>query len=397
MKMPPEFFVLFSPGPRDTIDEVSAGRDAIYASIYHNVTGSIHRFRLGPPSRAGAKWDDTVLDLPKGGSTRVTSTDDFGPDAYFEYESFLQPVTLYEYDGAGEPKQIKSEPPRFDASNLQTDQYEAASADGTQIPYFYIHPKDRKGPLPTILYAYGGFELSNMPFYWNDGHKPLDAGQTWLAKGGAVAVANIRGGGEFGPKWHQAAMKANHQHAFDDFEAVAADLARRGFSTARQIGSVGASNGGLLVSATMVQRPDLFGAVVCQRPLIDMLRYTRFGAGQSWVDEYGDPANPVDRAWILKYSPYELVTKGGHYPPVFFITETSDDRVTPVFARMMAAKMEAQGHNILFYESAEGGHGPGVTNKGQAEMWALSYVFLARKLGLSANNVASGGAQAPQH
>ncbi len=395
MKIPPEFFVLYTPGPRDTIDEVSVGRDAIYAAIYHNVTGSIHRFKLGPPSRAGAKWNDTVLDLPQGGSTRVTATDDFGPEAYFEYESFLKPVTLYAYDGQGEPKEIKSEPARFEAAGLQTDQYEAASADGTQVPYFYIHPKDQKGPLPTILYAYGGFELSNMPFYWNDGHKPLDAGQTWLARGGAVAVANIRGGGEFGPKWHQAAMKANHQHAFDDFEAVAADLARRGLSTPRQIGSVGASNGGLLVSATMVQRPDLFGAVVCQRPLIDMLRYTHFGAGQSWVDEYGDPANPVDRAWILKYSPYELVKKGGHYPPVFFITETSDDRVTPVFARMMAAKMEAQGHDVLFYESAEGGHGPGVTNEGQATMWALSYVYFAQKLGPE-NNLASGGTHAPK-
>ena len=376
----PNYDVLYTPGPRATVEDVSPGRDAVYAAIFENVTGTIHEFRRG---KSGA-WNDKTLDLPKTGSTHIMDADAWTPQAYFTFESFLKPVTLYSYDGKGEPREIKSEPARFDAKGLVADQFEAKSADGTQIPYFLIHTKDQHGPAPTILYSYGGFELSLEPWYWNDGHRPLDAGQTWLTKGGAVAVANIRGGGEFGPAWHQAALKTNRQRAFDDFEAVAADLEHRGFATAKQIGSVGASNGGLLVSTTMVQRPDLFGAVVCQRPLIDMLRYTHYGAGASWVGEYGDPADPGMRATILKYSPYENLKADVKYPPVLFITETSDDRVTPVFARMMAAKMEAMHQNVSFYESLEGGHGPGATHQEEAQMWALSYVYLGQKLGLYA-------------
>jgi prolyl oligopeptidase len=374
----PRYDVLYTPGTRATIEDVSAGRDAVYAAIFENVTGAIHEFRKS----ASGTWSDRTLQLPAGGSTHVMDADSWTPQAYFTFESFLQPVTLYSYEGKGEPKKIKSEPARFDASGLASHQYEATSADGTKIPYFLIRPKSAKASLPTILYSYGGFELSLEPWYWNDGHRPLDAGQTWLTKGGAIAVANIRGGGEFGPAWHKAALKTNRQRAFDDFEAVAADLEHRGFATAKRLGSVGASNGGLLVSTTMVQRPNLFGAVVCQRPLIDMLRYTHYGAGASWIGEYGDPADPAMRAAILKYSPYENLKPGVKYPPVLFITETSDDRVTPVFARMMAAKMESMHQNVLFYESLEGGHGPGVTHQAEAEMWALSYVYLGRKLGL---------------
>ena len=378
-KMPPTFALLYAPDARSTVDSVSAGRDAVYAAIFTNVTGSVHAFR---PAADGT-WSDTKLNLPEGGSTGIVSTNDWGPGAYFSYESFLKPVTLYEYDGTGEPKEIKSEPARFDASNLVSDQFWAISADGTKIPYFYIHAKNQKGAVPTILYSYGGFELSLTPWYWNDGHRPLDPYQPWLSKGGAIAVANIRGGGEFGPAWHEAALKQNRQKAFDDFEGVAMDLARRGLSTPKQIGIVGASNGGVLTTASMVERPDLFGAVVSQRPLVDMLRYTKFGAGASWVGEYGDPANPVDRAYILKYSAYENLKPGVKYPPIFFITETSDDRVTPIWARMMAAKMEAMNQNVLSYESPEGGHGPGATHEEEAQMWALTYVYLAQKLGLT--------------
>ncbi|HTT83179.1 MAG TPA: prolyl oligopeptidase family serine peptidase [Rhizomicrobium sp.] len=374
----PHYDVLYTPGPRATVEDVAPGRDAVFAAIFENVTGAIHEFRL---NKSGA-WTDKTLDLPKGGSTHIMAADAWTPQAYFTFESFLKPVTLYSFDGKGEPREIKSEPARFDARGLVADQFEAISADGTKIPYFLIHSKNQHGPVPTVLYSYGGFELSLEPWYWNDGHRPLDAGQTWLTKGGAVAVANIRGGGEFGPAWHEAALKTNRQRAFDDFEAVAADLEHRGFAEAKQVGSVGASNGGLLVSTTMVQRPDLFGAVVCQRPLIDMLRYTHYGAGASWIGEYGDPADPHMRAAILKYSPYENLKSGVKYPPVLFITETSDDRVTPVFARMMAAKMESMHQNVMFYESLEGGHGPGATHEEEAQMWALSYVYLGQKLGL---------------
>jgi len=369
--------LLAAPDAHGTIDSVQPGRDAVYAALYHDVTGSVHVFR---PAAKG--WSDTALDLPKGGSTGVVSADDWGPAALFTYESFLVPPTLYEFDGRGRARAIKSQPPLFDASDMTSDQFWVTSSDGVKVPYFLIHKKDLTRDVPTILYSYGGFELSLTPWYWNDGHRPLDAGQVWLSKGGALAVANIRGGGEFGPAWHQAALKANRQKAFDDFAAVAKDLETRGFTTSAHLGIVGASNGGVLTTVTMTQHPELLNAVVVQRPLVDMLRYTRYGAGASWVEEYGDPDKPEERAFIEKYSAYQNVRPEMKTPAVLFITETSDDRVTPIWARMMAAKMEDQGHDVLFNEAAEGGHGPGSTNAAQADMWALSYTFFKQKLGL---------------
>jgi prolyl oligopeptidase len=371
------YTVLYTPGAHSMIDTVSTGRDAVYASIYTDVTGAVHAFRP-----QGDRWSDTTLDLPKGGSTNIVATDDWGPDGQFTYESFLTPPTLYATDGTSAPHAIKSQAPLFDASALTAEQFWSISADGTKVPYFLIHRKDQHGAVPTILYSYGGFELSLTPWYWNDGHRPLDAAQVWIEKGGALAVANIRGGGEFGPAWHQAALNANRQRAFDDFASVARDLEVRGLTTPSQLGIVGASNGGVLTTVTMTQHPDLLAAVVSQRPLVDMLRYTRYGAGASWIAEYGDPDKPADRAWLSKYSAYQNVKPDVRYPSILFITETSDDRVTPIFARMMAAKMEGQGHDVLFNESAQGGHGPGATNAAQAEMWALSYVYLGKKLGL---------------
>ncbi|HWD28736.1 MAG TPA: prolyl oligopeptidase family serine peptidase [Rhizomicrobium sp.] len=369
---------LYTPDAHSMVDgeSIVAGRDAVYASIYTDVTGAVHAFR---PSAKG--WTDTTLALPQGGSTTVVTADPWSGAAQFTYESFLTPPTLYATDGIASPRAIKSQAPLFDASALTAEQFWVTSSDGTRVPYFLIHRKDRSGAVPTILYSYGGFELSLTPWYWDDGHRPLDAAQVWIAKGGALAVANIRGGGEFGPAWHNAALREHRQLAFDDFAAVARDLEARGVTTPAQLGIVGASNGGVLTTVTLTQHPELLGAVVSQRPLVDMLRYTRFGAGASWIGEYGDPDKPQDRAFIEKYSAYENVKPEVKYPPILFITETTDDRVTPVWARMMAAKMEAQGHDVLFNESAEGGHGPGSTNAAQAEMWALSYVFFKQTLG----------------
>jgi prolyl oligopeptidase len=369
--------VLYTPGPHAMIDQVSAGRDSVYASIYQDVTGSIHEFHASQ-----GKWSDRRLALPRGGSTSIVSTNDWGPEAYFTFESFLTPPALYAYGGHGKPELIKAQPASFDARGIVVRQYWATSNDGTKVPYFLVRPKKARGAIPTILYGYGGFQLALTPWYWNEGHKPLDAVQTWVMHGGAIAVANIRGGGEFGPAWHQAALKYHRQRAYDDFESVAADIEQRGLATPKQLGIVGASNGGLLVSTVMVERPKLFAAVVCQRPLIDMLIYTHFGAGASWTGEYGDPADQKMAAYIRSYSPFQNVKRGVDYPPILFITETTDDRVTPVFGRMMAAKMEAQGHDVLYNEAAEGGHGPGATHAEEAEYWALSYTFLAKKLGL---------------
>jgi prolyl oligopeptidase len=366
------FEALYTPDARSSVDEVSTGRDAVYASIYSNVTGAIHAFK---PGKDG-KWSDTVLALPSGGSTHIIAANDWGPEAMFSFESYVTPTTLYADNGNDKLTAIKSLPARFDASNLQTEQFFATSKDGTQIPYFVTRQKNLTGPAPTVLYGYGGFEISLTPSY------SVNFGMLWLNRGGVFVVANIRGGGEFGPAWHQAALGPNRQKAYDDFQAVAEDIERRGITTPKQLGIMGGSNGGLLVSANMVERPDLFGAVVCQVPLIDMIRYTHIGAGASWIAEYGDPAKPDARDWILKYSPYQNVSADKTYPPVFFVTATSDDRVTPVHARKMAARMEAQGHDVLFYENTDGGHAAAANHKQAAEMWALSFVYLKQKLGL---------------
>ncbi len=368
--VPARVAVLFAPDAHTSIDEVECGRDAVFASVYHDVTGSVHAFR----SQAAGAWTDTVLPLPAGGSTRIVSANAFGPQVLMRYESYTTPTTLYEFADDGSPRAIKSLPPRFDAAGLATEQYFATSRDGTRVPYFVTRRTSLKGPAPTVLYGYGGFEISLTPTY------SANFGMLWLSRGGVYVVANIRGGGEYGPGWHQAALLANRQKAYDDFQAVARDLVKRGITTPRQLGIMGGSNGGLLVSANMVQAPELFGAVVCQVPLIDMIRYTQIGAGASWEAEYGDPARAADREWILKYSPYQNVSPRVRYPPVLFVTATSDDRVTPVHARKMAARMEEQGHDVLFYENTDGGHAAAADHKQAAQMWALSFTYLRQKL-----------------
>ena len=374
---PPRYALLYTPTKTSTVHDVEAGRDGVYASIFENVAGTVHYFMPRPDG----KWTDEKLSLPRGGSTEVAAADDWGAEALVSFESYTKPPTLYAVTGTKGPKQIKAQSPVFDASQIAADQYFATSADGTKVPYYLIHRKWQKEPVPTILYSYGGFENSLFPLYWNDGHRPL-AAWAWVNKGGALAIANIRGGGEFGPAWHEAALKEHRQRAFDDFAAVAKDMQTRRITTPKQTGIVAASNGGVLTTVTMIQHPELIGAVVSQRPLVDMIRYTRFGAGASWVAEYGDPAIPADRAYIEKYSAYQNVTPEMKLPPILFITETSDDRVTPIWARMMAAKMEDQHHSVLFNESTAGGHGPGATNAAQAEMWGLTYAFFSQTLGL---------------
>jgi Serine proteases of the peptidase family S9A len=363
--------VLYAPGPRASIETVATGHDAVYVAVLNNVIGEVHAFRL-----ANGTWADKKLPLPAGGSANIVSTNDYGPEVYLSFQSFLKAPTLYFDGGKDAPKEIKALPARFDASGMETVQYEATSTDGTKIPYFVMRPKNLSGPAPTILNGYGGFEISETPFY------SANFGKLWVAKGGVYVLANIRGGGEFGPAWHEAALKENRQKAFDDFAAVAADLIARKITTPKQLGIVGGSNGGLLVSTVMTQHPELLGAVVCQVPLIDMIRYTQIGAGASWIAEYGDPADPKQAEYIAKYSPYQNVSKDKKYAPVFFVTATSDDRVTPVHARKMAARMMEQGHEVLFYENTDGGHAAAADHKQSAELWGLTFVYFAEKLGL---------------
>ena len=364
--------LILDPGPRASVESVAVGRDKIYAAVTKNVIGQIHVF-----TRNGKGWSNAVLPLPGAGTPEISSVDIYGTAALFGFENYLIPPTLYVDAGIDRPKAIKSLPARFDAKGMVTEQFEATSKDGTKVPYFVTRPKTMKGPAPAILYGYGGFEVSLTPSY------SANFGRLWVGKGGVYVVANIRGGGEFGPAWHDAALKLNRQRAYDDFAAVAEDLQHRGLTTPKQLGILGGSNGGLLVSTLMVQRPHLFGAVVCQVPLIDMIAYTHIGAGASWVGEYGDPAIPAERDYILTYSPFQNVKKGVKYPPVFFVTATSDDRVTPVHARKMAARMMEQGHEVWFYENTDGGHSAAADHRQAAEMWGLSFVYLAEKLGLN--------------
>jgi prolyl oligopeptidase len=274
---------------------------------------------------------------------------------------------------------LKSLPAFFKVDGLEIQQFEATSKDGTRIPYFQVSRQGVKsdGRNPTLLYGYGGFEISMM-----SGYSP-GMGAAWLERGGTYVLANIRGGGEFGPRWHEAARKANRQRAYDDFIAVAEDLVRRKVTSPQHLGIQGGSNGGLLMGVMLTQRPDLFGAVVCQVPLLDMRRFNKLLAGASWVDEYGNPDQPEEWAYISKYSPYQNVRPNAKYPKVLFTTSTRDDRVHPGHARKMVARMKEYGYDVIYFENIEGGHGGAADNKQSAYMNALAYTYLWKQLGVA--------------
>jgi prolyl oligopeptidase len=275
---------------------------------------------------------------------------------------------------AGQPgnEKLKSEPAFFNVDGLQIQQFESVSKDGTHVPYFQVSRKGLKldGTNPTLLYGYGGFEVSMLPSY----NSQVGAG--WLERGGTYVLANIRGGSEFGPRWHNAARKENRQRAYDDFISVAEDLIARKVTSPKHLGIEGRSNGGLLMGVMLTERPDLFGAVHCGSPLLDMKRYNHLLAGASWMDEYGDPDKPEEWAYISKYSPYQNIRKDKVYPPILITTSTLDDRVHPGHARKMAAKLLADGHQVLYYENTEGGHGAAANKKQAAFMEALAFSFL---------------------
>jgi prolyl oligopeptidase len=367
-----EFEILFAPTATAFLAGANRTRDAVVLNVLDNVVS-----RLVVLRRDESGWRSEDLETPGPGSIDIVSTELESNRFYFGYTGFLTPPSLFEADAMrGEVDRIRNQPAFFDADGMSVEQLVATSADGTAVPYFVIEPRgfEADGRNPTLLYGYGGFEISETPSY------SATVGADWLEYGGVFVVANIRGGGEFGPAWHQAALKENRQRAYDDFIAVAEDLIARGITSPEFLGIRGGSNGGLLVGAVFVQRPDLFNAVVCQVPLLDMRRYHLLLAGASWMAEYGDPDDPEQWAYISRYSPYQNVSADADYPEVFFFTSTRDDRVHPGHARKMVARMQAQGHDVLYYENIEGGHG-GAANLNQSALnQALFYVYLHDRL-----------------
>ena len=365
--------VLMTPGPRESIEEIGIAKDRIVVAAYENVKGRALVFRRGPD---GA-WGRQALPLPDKAAISVVDTDDRSDLAFLQVESFLDPPTLYLADAAsGELKPVKSLPPRFDASRSVVEQFEATSSDGTRIPYFVVRPKGLKydASSPTILYAYGGFQASMLPSYSST------IGKLWLERGGTFVLANIRGGGEFGPAWHEAGLKTHRQLIYDDFAAVAKDLIARKITSPRRLGIQGGSNGGLLMGVEFEQHPELWNAVDIQVPLLDMIRFTQIGAGASWVGEYGSPDVPEERAFLEKISPYHNLRVGVKYPEPLFVTSTKDDRVSPAHARKMAAKMAAMGLPFLYYENTEGGHAASANLHETAHRIALEMTYFTRKL-----------------
>ncbi len=368
--------IIFKPDEKSTINSVSTVKDYIIVSILQNVRGKVLYYALDD-SNGVDKWIRGEINLPDLGKVKVHSSDDFNNTLMISYENFLNPTKLYLFENPqAAPEEIKALPAGFDASDMKVEQFSATSKDGTSIPYFMVSRKDLKldGSNPTLLYGYGGFRSAQTPFY------SRTVGKIWLTNGGVYVLANIRGGDEFGPRWHKAGLLENRQKVFDDFIAVAEDLINKKVTSPRRLGIMGGSNGGLLVGAAFTQRPDLFNAVVCQVPLLDMLRYNKIGAGASWMAEYGNPDIPEQRAYIAKYSPYQNLKAGAKYPEVFFETSTADDRVHPAHARKMAARMEQMGYKVYYFEEMTGGHSAGVDNNQEARRYSLEYTYLWKML-----------------
>jgi prolyl oligopeptidase len=374
------FKALFTPTATRSLSAFTATRDTLLLTVSDNVASKLEEWRF----RSGG-WLRREVNAPFPGTLSATALhdplllSDALADAYLlNVSDFLQPDTLQLGRVASDARELlKSRPAFYDATGMRVEQHFATSRDGTRVPYFVIWPQGAKadGNNPTLLYGYGGFEVSMQPYYSGV------MGRAWTTKGGVYVLANIRGGGEFGPGWHQAALKANKQKSYDDFAAVAEDLIARKITRPERLGIEGGSNGGLLVGAVMLQRPELFKAVVCQVPLLDMKRYHQLLAGASWMAEYGDPDQAAEWAFISKYSPYQNVKPGVKLPTVLFTTSTRDDRVHPGHARKMAALMREQGHGLLYWENIEGGHGGAADNGQRAQMTALEYSFLWQQLG----------------
>jgi prolyl oligopeptidase len=364
--------IVYAPGPREEIESVSNTKNTLLVNTYENVRGRIY---VLTPAADG--WSKQRLDLPDNLSLDIIDSNLRNDDAYVDARGFLTPTSLYAVNAAsGKLNQIKSLPAQFDASSEAVEQFEATSKDGTKVPYFVVHPKNMayNGANPTVLYAYGGFEVSLTPSYSGT------LGKLWLERGGVYVLANIRGGGEFGPAWHEAGLKTHRQRIYDDFYAVAQDLVTRKITDPRHLGIQGGSNGGLLMGVEFTEHPEMWNAVDIQVPLLDMLRFEKIEAGASWVGEYGSVSIPEERAFLASISPYNNLKVGTAYPEPLIWTTTKDDRVGPEHARKFAAKLASMQVPYLFYEVTEGGHGAGANLKERAQTSALEWTYFSQKL-----------------
>ena len=365
--------MIYESGERQSLGDVRVLDRHVVASLSDNVAGRLAVFENG----GEFGWRRQDVATPENVAVGLGDSSKSKGQVFVSTQGFLTPPTLSLASvGSSALTELKSAPAKFDASTHVVEQYEATSTDGTKIPYFITRPRDMKldGSNPTIMLGYGGFQISLNPAY-----KP-EMGKLWLERGGVFVQANIRGGGEFGPDWHQAALDGNRQRAFDDFAAVARDLETRGVTSPRRLGIYGRSNGGVLTSVSITQHPELFNAAVIESPLVDMLRYHELPAGASWIGEYGDPRIPEEAEWIAKYSAYQQLRPDVDYPRVYVTTNTRDDRVHPGHARKFAARLGDQGHDHLYYEDTAGGHSNDADPVANARRWARHYVYLSQQL-----------------
>jgi len=364
-----DFKVIYVPTDSSAIPRsgVVWTRDYLILNQLEDVTSRLSRYEL-----ADGEWLRTEIEAEALGSISLVSAAEDSNVFFFSYEGFLRPDTLYvANDGGDSVEPLFGLPSFFDAEGMSVEQHFATSKDGTKIPYFLVLPNgfELSADTPTLIYGYGGFQISRTPSY------SATVGHAWLARGGAYVVANIRGGGEYGPRWHHAALKEHRQRAYDDMAAVAEDLIAGDVTSAEHLGVRGGSNGGLLTGVMLTQRPDLWGAVVVQVPLLDMKRFNHLLAGASWMDEYGNP-DTDDWDYIKEYSPYHNIDADADYPKAFFTTSTRDDRVHPAHARKMVARMKEMGHDLYYYENTVGGHAGASDNTQAARLQSLIYSYL---------------------
>ena len=368
-----ELTVVFEPDERTSLESFSWTRDRLILLTLVDVAS---RLEIASP---GSWHREPVAGIPPNTNTVIVDVDEYGDEIFVDCSGFTVPSRLLWGHPGESLVEVKSAPAFFDATDLAVSQHFVASDDGTRIPYFVVgHPDSRPGP--TLLGGYGGFENSNLPGYAGV------LGRLWLARGGTYVLANIRGGGEYGPRWHTQAMRENRHLVYEDFAAVATDLVDRGITTVSQLGAQGGSNGGLLMGVMLTRYPELFGALVCSVPLLDMKRFHLLLAGASWVAEYGDPDNPDDWAFMEALSPYQNISSTADYPALLMTTSTRDDRVHPGHARKMTAALEAAGHRVRYYENIEGGHAGAADNAQTAFKTALTYEFLWRIVGVASNH-----------